>query len=548
MKKTRIFVVSKFADTHCPYIERSLHDDFVVECYSRGSAIPLETSGRPLIQPAHVVIFFLEGWSIDEIQNEVQAFCSPTDESRLYSVLYVTDAARLDEVTALLKEEDDVILDTYNPIILQPKIRQLAKRSNLLKKLNRDLNEASEIALLSMAHSSELGEISRFILNSYNCRNYEELLEALFQTVMVFGVSITALIYVEDGVITRLGDKAQPGTRATLLRYHNQGRIHHLGVETIITFSHASIMIHDMPLGNDSHYGRLLDNLTVLGNCFEARVKGIHAEQKADAASHAKTMFLATMSHELRTPMNSVIGFTERLIEKLDGRLSEREERQLFAIKRNGDHLLSLINDILDMSKIEVGKMDIYPEPLHAIEAINNIFLQLQPLAHKNSIEFQLKTSVNDCVIHADHKRFTQMVMNLTSNAIKYTEKGFVHITASELNDTELGECLCIAVEDSGIGISDDDLQKLFTNFVQIDSELCRKVQGTGLGLAITMIFADMHHGRIDVRSELNIGSCFSLLLPLASNPNAPEVIDATTLAQMHPSRPESEGPNVQLF
>lgn len=547
MSQHKLLVVSKFSDNHCPHIKQSLDDDFTVECFASCQLIPLEKNSRPLLQRARVILFFMEGWSIAEVKRETALLCPSDEGHKLYAILYITDANRLDEVTTLLTEDDDVILDSYNPVILGPKIRQLVRRSNLLKKLHRDLNEASEIALLSMANSSELGEISRFILSSYGCSSYEELLEALFQTVTIFGVSVTALIVVDDGVITRLGDKAQAGTRATLLRHHNQGRIHHYGQETIITFSHASMMIHDMPLGNDSQYGRLLDNLTVLGNCFEARVKGIYAEQKADSASQAKTMFLATMSHELRTPMNSVIGFTERLIEKLDGRLSEREERQLFAIKRNGDHLLSLINDILDMSKIEVGKMEIHPEKLEAIEAINNIYLQLQPIANNSHIEFQFVTPLHECIINADRTRFTQMVMNLTSNAIKYTENGFVHISATEINDPELGESLCIAIEDSGIGISEEDQKKLFANFVQIDSELCRKVQGTGLGLAITMIFADMHHGRIDVKSELNVGSCFSLILPLSTNPNATEIVDVSAMVPP-PHYHDRDGPNVQLF
>ena len=139
MKKTKILVVSKFADSHCPYIERSLHDDFIIECYSRCDEIPFNDNSRPLIQPDHVILFFLEGWSIAEVQRDVQALCPPSLDHKLYAILYITDAERLDEVTALLKEDDDVILDTYNPVILQPKLRQLAKRSNLLKKLHRDL-------------------------------------------------------------------------------------------------------------------------------------------------------------------------------------------------------------------------------------------------------------------------------------------------------------------------------------------------------------------------------------------------------------------------
>ena len=528
MNKINITVVSKKHSEHETYVANCLDDSFKISSYKSSFDIPPLQLEKPLLQPAQIVLFFTDEYDINELEKEVKHLLADTSENRLYSLLYVADGLLLHSLSHLMREDDDYIPTTFTPDILKFKVSQLIDRSSLLKKLSRDLHEASEIALLSMSNSSELGEISRFILSSYSCKTYEELLDALFDTIIVFGVHCSALIVVDDSVVVRLAQTAPPKTRKTMLKYHNQGRIHHFSRETIITFAHASLMIHNMPLENDSHYGRLLDNLTVLGNCFEARAKGIHSEQEADAASRAKTMFLATMSHELRTPMNSVIGFTERLIEKLKGRISEKEEKHLSAIKRNGDHLLSVINDILDVSKIEVGKMEIHPKSIDAKEQITNIFQQLQPIAQNKDLEFTLNVLVDELTVIADPKRFTQMVMNLVSNAIKYTPDGSVTITAEKTYDKEHGHYVCIAVEDTGIGISEEDQKRLFENFVQIDSELSRQVEGTGLGLAISMVFADMHGGRISVQSERNIGSCFSLYLPLPDNIHSPQEFKLT--------------------
>lgn len=554
MKKTNVFVVSKFAEEHCTYIESSLDHQYITECHTSCHSILEKQTERPLLQPAQVIIFFTDGWQANEIITALKALAPHPNTAKTYAILFITTEDLLPEISEYFSEEDDFIFTDYSAQLLHHKIQQLSRRSNLLKKLQRDLHEASEIALLSMSNSSELGEVSRFILASYNCKTYDELLDALFQAVEVFGVSCSALIVVDDNLSLRIAKHSAPKIRHTMLKYHNQGRIHHLGTDVIITFTHATIMVHDMPVQNEMHFGRLLDNLTVLGNCFEARAKGIHNEEEADAASRAKTMFLATMSHELRTPMNSVIGFTERLIKKLDGRITEREQKHLHTIKRNGDHLLSVINDILDMSKIETGKMEIHPELQDAATLINDIFLQLQPIAESNTLEFKLSIAQSPLPICIDQTRFTQMVMNLVSNAIKYTAQGFVYIDVNTHQHKKLGDCLCIAVQDSGIGICEEDQKSLFGNFVQIDSELCRKVEGTGLGLAISMVFAEMHGGHIDVESQQGIGSCFSINLPLPNNPRTPEPnpiepIDDRALkllAQQH--KPPRADSGVELF
>ena len=514
MNDASICIISNCNDSFNEKIVSLIGNQYSTKCYSHPNEFIPEKIEKPLLKPTNIIILCANDFSIDEI-NKFIASIKDNNNTQLNAVLYIADQNILETIYKIVCEEDDVLPNSFSDLELINKLKHISERSNLFKKLTRDLQEASDIALLSMSHSSELGEISRFILKSYNCKNYEELLDILFETTTVLGVRCSALVIVDDTVCVRIDPEANTQeTREKMLKQHQLKRIQSLKHETYITYAHASILVHNMPIQDEHHYGRLMDNLSVLGNCFEARVKGIHAEEEADAASRAKTMFLATMSHELRTPMNSVIGFTERLIKKLEGRLNEKESKHLLAIKRNGDHLLNIINEILDMSKIEVGAMEIHPEEIDINDSVLYVFQQLQPIAQNNKLDFSLSIADDSIIIEADRKRFIQIVMNLVSNAIKYTEEGSVLLSISDTKDDEIGECISVSVTDTGIGISQENQEKLFGNFVQIDSALSRQVEGTGLGLAISMVFANMHGGRIDVQSEIGKGSCFTLLMP----------------------------------
>jgi signal transduction histidine kinase len=471
---------------------------------------------KTLLKLTTPVVVPCADYSIEELKvnlEEIKSFDSNLDKR--HPVLFIGRPDNFDPVKSFVHSQDDIINENCGTSELTLRIEQIISRNDTIKKLARDLNEASEIALLSMSHSSELGEISRFIMESYKCKTYDELFTALFKTIESFFLDGTALVIVDDTItVQSVSGVVNADQKDTMLKYHNTRRIVDLGSKMIISYDHSSIMILDMPRDDEARCGRLADNLAVLGNCVEARVCGIDAEQKAEAASRAKTMFLATMSHELRTPMNSVIGYTGRLMKKLDGRLSEKEAKQLDAISRNGKHLLHLINDILDMSKIEVGQMEVHFEHVNIAQLLKDVFDQLSPIAYNQQLDFNLELSAATCMSEVDPKRFTQIVMNLVSNAIKYTKKGGVTLSLNEHNDNQIGESIGIAIADTGIGISEDDQKRLFGNFVQIDSALTRTVEGSGLGLAISAFFAKSHGGRIDVKSTGGEGSCFTLLIP----------------------------------
>jgi hypothetical protein len=241
----------------------------------------------------------------------------------------------------------------------------------------------------------------------------------------------------------------------------------------------------------------------------EAEKAIIEAKMIAEAANQTKSQFLANMSHELRTPLNSIIGFSDVLLGEAFGKLNEKQKKYVYNINTSGQHLLEIINDILDLSKIEAGKMELNPENFGLEEIISELKNTLYPLVKKKQLILAVNANL-EYPVHADKLKIKQVLYNLLSNAIKFTpEKGKIAI------DIDCGEEeITISVSDSGIGIPPEEQDKLFQPFRQLDSDSNRQYQGTGLGLALVKNIIEMHGGQIWVESEAGRGSIFRFTLP----------------------------------
>jgi len=239
------------------------------------------------------------------------------------------------------------------------------------------------------------------------------------------------------------------------------------------------------------------------------------AKERAEEMSRYKSEFLANMSHELRTPLNSILGFSEVLQDMMFGELNKKQEEYLNYIRESGQHLLSLIDDILDLSKIEVGKLEMEPAEVRLGDLLQNSLIMIKEKALNHGIEPILKLENEIPEIYADERMVKQVVFNLLSNAVKFTQDGGkVGIEASIEN-----EYIRVTVWDTGIGIKEEDKEKLFKEFQQLDSGRDKRYQGTGLGLALSKRLVEMHGGRIWVESEPGKGSRFSFTLPIKAHP-----------------------------
>ena len=246
----------------------------------------------------------------------------------------------------------------------------------------------------------------------------------------------------------------------------------------------------------------------------KALAQGEEARLQAEDANRAKSAFLANMSHELRTPMNAIIGYSEILTEDCEDMEPDEIRDDLNKVLSSAKHLLGLINSVLDLSKVEAGKMTIFAEDISLSGLINEVLASVKPLISKNNNQLSLDlNNSEDDLVNVDVTKLKQIILNLTSNACKFTESGVVKITSRLLQD-ESGERLQIAVCDSGIGMTEEQLGRLFQDFSQADESTTRKYGGTGLGLALSKRFSQMMHGDIIVTSEVNVGSQFTIDLP----------------------------------
>ena len=228
------------------------------------------------------------------------------------------------------------------------------------------------------------------------------------------------------------------------------------------------------------------------------------AVTKAESADQLKSAFLATMSHELRTPLNSIIGFTGILLQKLVGDLNPEQEKQMKMVQGSAYHLLDLINDVLDISKIEAGQIDIHPTDFNFHVAVQNTIDKITPLATKKGLSLLVELPEEQILLHADQRRVEQVLINLLNNAVKFTDKGSVTLTG-EMDEKNLH----VHIIDTGIGISKEDQETLFMPFHQIDTGIARRYEGTGLGLSICKKLVNLMGGNIGVRSEQGKGSDF---------------------------------------
>ena len=232
-----------------------------------------------------------------------------------------------------------------------------------------------------------------------------------------------------------------------------------------------------------------------------------------EGASLAKDRFLASMSHELRTPLNAIIGFTGTLLMKLPGPLTADQEKQLRTVQASAKYLLSLINDLLDLAKIESGKVELHLEPVVFQKVMQDVASTLRPLAEAKELTLEIEAPDEEVAVATDQRALSQIVINLTNNAIKFTEHGSVRLVLRQRAENGQAQYE-LSVADTGIGIKDEDQRQLFEAFSQVNADNARRREGTGLGLHLSQKLAGMLGGRITLDSAYEKGSTFTLILP----------------------------------
>jgi len=274
------------------------------------------------------------------------------------------------------------------------------------------------------------------------------------------------------------------------------------------------------------------------------------AKEQADAANQAKSEFLANMSHELRTPMNAILGYSEMLIEEAEDLEQEEFIPDLQKINKAGTHLLALINDILDLAKIESGKMDAFPENIDIKVLVEEVAATAMPLMGKNNNTLSIECGSQLGLAHQDLTKLRQTLFNLLSNAAKFTHDGTITLQASRTVQADV-EWLTLAVSDTGIGIAADKIDHVFEEFAQADGSTTRDYGGTGLGLAISRRFCQLLGGDLTLHSESGEGSVFTIRIPVILPGTHPQFPSADTIPAITGTAPENlheAGPDARVL
>jgi len=421
-------------------------------------------------------------------------------------------------------QKDEVLARIHLQLQLRHLTRSLAEKNDQLKQLNesledriqkrtQELSESREALRLSEAYRRMLFETAPIGLAL--CRMDGQLIEvnpayaaligrSIEETLQLSYWDITPQKYAADEQV-QLQSLAEKGCYGPYEKeyIHQNGELIPVQLSGLLIEQHGEQFIW-------SSVADIRDRKRYEAGLQQANERLATMNQELERTARLKDEFLATMSHELRTPLNAILGMSEGLKEEIFGALNERQLVAISTIECSGDHLLELIDDILDLSKIESGQLELTLNEVQIDKLCQSSLTFIQPMALQKKLHLSARIPPTIGTIQADERRLRQVLINLLSNAVKFTPEGGSIVLAVNRID----KAIEVSVTDTGIGIASEDLGKLFHPFVQIDSRLNRQYSGTGLGLALARRFVELQGGTIRVESRLNDGSCFTICLP----------------------------------
>ncbi|WP_445474174.1 ATP-binding protein [Methanococcoides methylutens] len=405
---------------------------------------------------------------------------------------------------------DDIVLKRISKLCVD--VKSIGQENDLFSRL--DLEGDDELSRLSDSINSMLGKLE----DMHKAENHA-VMKAM--PVMVVHMKL-------DGTIIHRNDP-QNGDLLFLssMDFNNiydilpedTAKLMRMKIQDIATSKEVGVVEYNLPVGDRmvNLESRILvfgedDVLAIITDNSHRKAAEsalIQSKLEAEASSRTKSEFIANMSHELRTPLNSIIGFSNIIYNESHGSLNESQKKYISTVIRNGKHLSNIINDILSVSKIEAGKMELHVDEFFVSDTINEVEAMMAPIALEKGIDMSCNIDIV-MPVKADMIKFKQIVYNLVSNAINFTDKGGTVTIGGNISE----DFVHISVKDRGIGISPENQDKLFNPFFQADSSISRKVGGTGLGLVIVKKFTEMHGGYVQVESKEGEGSTFTVSFP----------------------------------
>jgi PAS domain S-box-containing protein len=498
---------------------------------------------------------------------ETAALIKERDKTRHVPIIFVT-AISTDEMyvsKGYVSGAVDYIAKPFNPDILRSKVAvflELFRKTEQVKHQSILLMQSEQDARLRVLAERERDlerqHVAALAESQEHLRRFKETLDATLDGVFIFDAKTLCFVYANEGATEQLGYDLDVLLRMTPLdiqsdyeepQYRNliepllRGEVPSLTMQTQHTRRDGEVvpvevfLQYIVPQNGAAHHSEYslpdADESHAAEGAFVAISRDIterkrmedsliSARDEAERANQAKSEFISSVSHELRTPLNAIIGFSKLLLNPHIGPLNEDQGAYMQDIVQSAEHLLQLINDILDLSKIEAGKLSLHPAPFPLVELLDGSLSIVREKARLHSIELgsEYTEETTELVVHADQRKVKQILFNLLSNAVKFTPDGG-SVTIGARCEYSRGEEVVIFVRDTGVGIPLEHQNRIFGAFEQVDSTYTRHSEGTGLGLALTQRLVSLHGGRIWLESEPGIGSTFFVGLPLESGEEA---------------------------
>ncbi len=383
-----------------------------------------------------------------------------------------------------------------------------------IEQLKNELSDAKAMALDIMRSSAETGQVLQFLKQCFATDSFSGLAHHLLEFLSNIDLKSCLLIHgVEGELFFTLDADQEMIDRSFLEKHQYSSRICYKNERLVVNFSHCSLLINNFP-DDEVKAGKLRDTLAILMDGVNEKVNSIILANRAQEARNVKDAFFTLMSHELRTPLNPIIGYSTRLLRKLEGFLDDKDKRAFETIKKNGEHLLRLINDILSLSDVSNNQIVLHRQNTCIVGAVCDAEQALLNLQTSHNVTVNIVRPEEDYISYVDSERIRDVFIGVLSNAIKYSPDGTVNILFSESKEGLLS-FVNISFIDTGKGIASDDHEKVFHHFSTRDDPTSQKMRSEGISLFLVRELVRLSGGRIELESEIGSGSTFRVCLPL---------------------------------
>jgi len=470
---------------------------------------------KTLSTPSGAILIISDSITIQQAIRDACLIKEQNTSALIATIIISKEIAFVDKEAFFQSACNELISKPYGPNELLHKVRHYSNLNKEKSELSIQVNEASEMALLAMENSSDLGSIINFVKSALVAKNYDDLAQQIFGTTNIYSSSSIIEIKGHAHIYHyHSSGKMDNDMKLALLSQKGLDRLVTTGDMVQVNHENFSLLLAGLPIADQAKMGRISDTLVMLCDIANRFVKALKNEEKLKDSEDSRRQFLTTLSHELRTPLNSVLGFSKTLINKVpDKAIGQSGLDALNRIFENTTKINSILTTLIDISNTHISNNELL-DTIHLDKLIAKLKNEFKQQASDKQLKLSF-THPEGLSFISDEKKVFQMLYHLIDNAIKFTDEGQVSITVNTDIHPIIGHSIRFDIEDSGIGIAPNNHQRILSEVGQLNNNHDRRHYGVGLGLYYSNLVSKQLNGEISIHSDLGKGSTFTLILPI---------------------------------